>query len=119
MKFKISDPLVGFCAGGIIAFLVYQAVPSHWNMFAGMILGGVMGMILKFVFMIGLIPFFGAFETMIPLSIIGMTVGMTGGMAAAYGDLPLSCTTAAGAMIGLLIAVMIQISNRRYQKIHE
>lgn len=111
-RFKIFDPIIGALAGGCIAFAVSQLVPAHWNLFAGMIVGSVAGMTLKFVLMIPLIPFFGAFQVMIPLSIIGMLTGMLGGMAAAMGSVPDSWITAGGATLGLAVSALVLLSDK-------
>jgi predicted ATP-dependent Lon-type protease len=116
MNFKIIDPLVGFCSGAIIAFAVSQVIPEGWNMILAMAVGGSVGMLLKFIFLLLLAPFFGAFEVMIPLSIIAMSVGMLSGMAAAQGSATAECISATGGIIGLAISTAIYFSNNRLTK---
>lgn len=70
-------------------------------------------MVLKFVLLLLLAPFFGAFEVMIPLSIIAMSVGMISGMAAAEGSIPDECIFVTGGMIGLAVSIAIYISNKK------
>lgn len=113
MNFKIIDPLVGFCSGAIIAFAVCQIIPEGWNMVLAMALGGSIGMLLKFALLLLLAPFFGAFEVMIPLSIIAMSVGMLSGMAAAQGGATAECISAVGGIIGLAISTAIYFSNNK------
>jgi hypothetical protein len=113
MNFKVIDGLIGTLSGAIIAVAVSQIIPAHWNMFLGMAVGGAIGMILKFLLMICLIPFFGAFEVMIPLSIIAMMVGMLSGMATAHGSVPGWCITATGGVLGFTVAVYIYFSNKK------
>jgi hypothetical protein len=113
MNFKIIDPLVGFCSGAIIAFAVSQIIPEGWNMFLAMVVGGGVGMFLKFIFLLLLAPFFGAFEVMIPLSLIAMSVGMLSGMAAAQGGFSGACILAAGGIIGLAVSTVIYYSNKK------
>ncbi len=113
MNFKIIDYTIGTVSGIIIAFTVLQIIPGHWNMLLGMLAGSVIGMALKFVLLIGLAPFFGAFEVMIPVSLIAMIVGMVSGMAATAGPIPAGCVYAAGGAIGFAIAGMVLRSNRK------
>jgi hypothetical protein len=116
MNFKIIDPLVGFCSGAIIAFAVSQIIPAGWNMVLAMAFGGGVGMILKFIFLLLLAPFFGAFEVMIPLSIIAMSVGMLSGMATAQGGVPTECISVIGGVIGFAISTAIYFSNNKLAK---
>lgn len=113
MNFKKIDSLIGTCSGAIIAFAVTQIVPTHGNMFLAMTVGGGIGMVLKFILLILLAPFFGAFEVMIPLSIIAMSVGMLSGMAASQGSVPDGYISAAGGIMGLAVSSAIYFSNQR------
>ncbi|MCH8313631.1 MAG: hypothetical protein IID17_11670 [Nitrospinae bacterium] len=113
MNFKIIDPLTGICSGAIIAFAVSQIIPTDWNMFLAMAVGGGIGMVLKFVLLLLLAPFFGAFEVMIPLSIIAMSVGMLSGMASAQGSVPDGCISVTGGIIGLAVSAAIYFSNKK------
>jgi len=107
MNFKIIDPLVGFCSGAIIAFAVSQIIPTGWNMLLAMAVGGSIGMVFKFVFLLLLAPFFGAFEVMIP------SVGMLAGMASAQGGIPTECISVTGGVIGLTVSTIIYFSNKK------
>jgi len=113
MNFKVIDLLIGAFSGILIAFAVCRIVPAHWNMLAGMIAGGIVGMSLKFALLILLAPFFGAFEVMIPLSLIAMVVGMSGGMAAAHGSVAHGWIVGAGGVTGFIVAVVIYQSNKK------
>ncbi len=112
MNFKIIDPLIGAGSGAIIAFTVSQIIPANWNMFLAMAAGGGIGMILKFVFLLLLAPFFGAFEVMIPLSIIAMSVGMLSGMASTNGSVTDGCISVTGGLVGLAVSVVVYFSNK-------
>jgi len=116
MNFKVIDLLIGTSSGAIIAFAVSQIIPAHWNMFLAMAVGGVIGMILKFMLLIILAPFFGAFEVMIPVGIIAMLVGMMSGMAATQASATEGCITATGAVLGFTVAVCIYFSNKKLQR---
>jgi hypothetical protein len=113
MNFKIIDSLIGVCSGAIIAFAVSQIISTDWNMFLAMAVGGGVGMVLKFILLILLAPFFGAFEVMIPLSIIAMSVGMLSGMMAAQGSFSTEFTSITGAILGLAVSVAIYFSNKK------
>lgn len=118
MNFKFIDLLIGTCSGVIIAFTVSQIIPGHWNMFLGMVAGGAIGMVLKFLLLILLAPFFGAFEVMIPVGIIAMLVGMMSGMAATQSRFTNGCIVAMGGILGFTVAVCIYLSNNKLQRAH-
>ena len=113
MNFKVIDLLIVTCSGAIIAFAVSQIIPAHWNMFLAMAVGGVIGMVLKFMLLILLAPFFGAFEVMIPVSLIAMMVGMLSGISAAQGSVPVECIVAVGGVLGFTVALLIYFSNKK------
>lgn len=113
MNFKTIDYSIGILSGIFIAFMVKRIVPEHWSMIAGMILGHVCGMILHLVLGLLLLPFFGSFEVMVPLSVIGMLVGMTGGMAATHPEIPGSWIVAAGGMMGCAVTAFVRHSNKK------
>ncbi len=112
MNFKLIDLTIGTLSGFIIACTVVQIIPGHWNMFAGMLAGGGIGMAFKFFLLLLLAPFFGAFEVMIPLSLIAMAVGMGAGMAATAA-LSGTAVCAAGGVIGLCVAALVLRSNEK------
>ncbi len=113
MNFKVIDSLIGICSGVIIAFTVSQIIPIGWNMFLAMAVGGAIGMVLKFILLLLLAPFFGAFEVMIPLSLIAMSVGMLSGMSTTLGSIPVACIVATGGVLGFTVAVCIYFSNKK------
>ena len=61
-----------------------------------------------------LMPFFGAFEVMIPLHIIGMLTGMMVGMALTLGSTPTFCLTTLGGLTGITVAIIIYFSNKKH-----
>jgi len=76
MNLKIADFFVGTFPGALVAGVISYVSPP----FMPMLLGRLIGMLLVIKLKIALMPLFGAFKVMIPLSIIGMTVGMGAGM---------------------------------------
>ncbi len=58
-------------------------------------------------------PFFGAFEVMIPMGIIGMGVGMATGMLSHLPDLSANLVIAGGGLMGFLVSTVIYFSNKR------
>jgi len=112
MHYKIIDPIIATLSGGMVAFAAARAVPEDFGLLPGMLAGGFCGMVLQFVLTFLLMPFLGAFEVMIPLSLIGMAVGMMGGMTAAWGGIPVFGITWAGAVSGLFISAIIHYCNR-------
>lgn len=112
MNYKLIDTLTGIFSGACIAFFTCQLVPHDWNMLSGMLLGMAIGMVLHLVLMFLLVPFFGAFEVMVPLHIIGMIVGMAGGMATTM-NISTYWITWAGGVTGWIVAVGIQYSNKK------
>lgn len=77
-----------------------------------MIVGGFIGMSLMLVLMLILMPFFGAFEVMIPLHINGMLVGMSAGMLSTLPSMLLYEITLGGAVIGFFVSIYIYFSNK-------
>jgi len=78
-----------------------------------MLLGGLIGMVLVLPLKFLLMPFFGAFEVVIPLGIIGMGVGMTAGMLSAIPNISGYTVIAWGDLAGLMVALIIYFSNQR------
>ena len=111
MNLKVADFFIGTFAGGTVAMVVHLTLSSQSNMLLTMVLGGLIGMALLLPLKILLMPFFGAFEVMIPLGIIGMGVGMTAGM---LSTLPNISGYAGGDLAGFIIAGIIYFSNQRY-----
>jgi len=114
MNFKVIDPLIGAGSGAAIATLVYFILPGDWNMIPCMIAGGLSGMGIAFFLTLLLMPFFGAFEVMIPLHIIGMITGMMVGMALTLGSTPTFCLTTLGGLTGITVAIIIYFSNKKH-----
>ncbi len=109
MNLKIADFFVGAFSGALVATVVSYISPP----FMPMLLGGLIGMLLVIPMKIALMPLFGAFEVMIPLAIIGMTVGMGAGMLS-FASVSSNIVIASGALTGLLVATIIYFSNKRY-----
>lgn len=112
MNYKIIDPLIGFFSGAIVASTAAWLASPDWDMFPAMLAGGVCGMILQLFLTLLLMPFFGAFEVMIPLAIIGMLAGMGGGMAATLADVSRLFITATGGALGLAVTAWVCYSHR-------
>ena len=109
MGLKIADFFVGAFSGALVAAAVsYFPLP-----FMPMLLGGLIGMLLVIPLKILLMPIFGAFEVMIPLTIIGMTVGMGAGMLS-FASVSSNIVIAFGALTGLIVATIVFFSNKRY-----
>jgi len=112
MILKIADFFIGTFSGATIAFCIRMIVPPDLNMFLGMLLGGLTGMVMILVMMLLLMPFFGAFEVMIPLHANGMMVGMTAGMLSTLPLVTSNDLTILGALIGFLVSLYIYFSNK-------
>jgi hypothetical protein len=113
MNLKIADFFIGTFSGGTVALLVYVLISSFTNMFLAMVLGGLIGMMLVLPLKFLLMPFFGAFEVVIPLGIIGMSVGMTAGMLSTHPDISGYAIIAWGDIAGLLVSWLIYFHNKR------
>ena len=107
MNLKIADFFIGTFSGALVAAVVSFISPPIMPMLTG----GAIGMVLTMPLTIVLMPFFGAFEVMIPLGIIGMTVGMIAGILSIA--ISSNIIIAAGGLIGLIIATIIFFSNKR------
>ena len=119
MNLKIADFFIGTFAGGLVALVVYLVLSTQPNMLIAMVLGGLIGMMLVLPLKILLMPFFGAFEVIIPLGIIGMGVGMTAGMLSAIPSISGYAVITWGDIAGFLVSTIIYFSNKRrneYQK---
>jgi len=108
MNLKIADFFVGAFSGALVAATVSFFSPP----FMPMLLGGLIGMLLVIPLKIAFMPLFGAFEVMIPLGIIGMTVGMGAGMLSLI--VSSNIVIAFGTVTGLIVATIIHFSNKRY-----
>ena len=109
MIFKAADFFVGAFSGAFVALAVSYISPPFMPMF----LGGLIGMLLVIPLKVTLMPLFGAFEVMIPLAIIGMTVGMGAGMMSFF-NVAINIVIVSGALTGLFVATIIHYSNKRY-----
>ena len=119
MNLKIADFFIGTFSGGLVALVVFLLLSSPSNMLLAMVLGGLIGMMLALQLKILLMPFFGAFEIIIPLGIIGMGVGMTAGMLSAIPSISGYAVITWGDIAGFLVSTIIYFSNKRrneYQK---
>ena len=119
MHLKIADFFIGTFSGGLVALVVFLLLSSPSNMLLAMVLGGLIGMMLVLPLKILLMPFFGAFEVIIPLGIIGMGVGMTAGMLSAIPSISGYAVITWGDIAGFLVSTIIYFSNKRrneYQK---
>ncbi len=65
------------------------------------------------VLMILLMPFFGAFEVMIPLHINGMLIGMSAGMLSTLPSLSFNDIILGGGTMGFFVSLIIYLSNKR------
>ena len=119
MNLKIADFFIGTFSGCLVALVVFLLLSSPSNMLLAMVLGGLIGMMLVLPLKILLMPFFGAFEVIIPLGIIGMGVGMTAGMLSAIPSISGYAVITWGDIAGFLVSTIIYFSNKRrneYQK---
>ena len=112
MILKTADFFIGTLSGAAMAFCIDLIIPAELNMFLGMLLGGLTGMVMMIVMMLLLMPFFGAFEVMIPLHANGMIVGMTSGMLSNLPFVTSNHLTILGALIGFLVSLSIYFSNK-------
>jgi hypothetical protein len=62
-------------------------------------------------------PFFGGFEVVIPLGIIGMGVGMTTGMLSTLPAISTFAIIVWGDFIGFIVSGIIYFSNKRLTEI--
>ena len=106
MILKIADFFIGTFSGALIAKVVSYISPP----FMPMLTGGLIGMALALTLKVLLMPVFGAFEVMIPLGIIGMTVGM--GTSILSNIIDCNFVIASGALTGFIIATGIHFSNK-------
>ena len=114
MRYRCIDRSIGLFSGGAVAYGVTQVVPPDWSMFPGMLAGGLSGMLIQIFLLLLFMPLFGAFEVMIPVSIICMAVGMLSGMAVTHPVLSAAHIISAAGFIGFGIAYIIGHSNQKH-----
>ncbi|MBW1895305.1 MAG: hypothetical protein JRF40_00810 [Deltaproteobacteria bacterium] len=113
MYFKISDFLIPTLIGGLAGLFTFWIVNPEWNMFFGMGMGMVWGMVLQVPVILFLMPLFGAFEVMVPAMISGMASGMFCGMLAVMYSFTLSTAFIIGCGMGVLVWLWIGVKNRQ------
>ena len=106
MILKVADFFIGTFSGALIAKVVSYISPT----FMPMLTGGLIGMTLALILKIALMPVFGAFEVMIPVSITGMIVGMSSGMLSNI--VASNIVIIFGALTGFIVATIIHFSNK-------
>ena len=111
MILKIADFFIGTFSGAAMASFIYVVIEPGLNMFLAMVLGAMIGMGMMLVMMLLLMPFFGAFEVMIPLHLNAMFVGMSSGMISTLPSVTLNQLAMGGAIVGLIVALFIYFSN--------
>ncbi len=114
MKYKFIDPTVQTLSGTITAVTSATIVPNSWNMFLGMILGDIIGMLFMIVLMIPLTVVFGGFEIMIPLFLVTMSCGMIGGMLGTAEHISLNQVAFTGALVSLIIFTYVAWSDHKF-----
>jgi hypothetical protein len=103
MKYRFIDPFIQIISG-ILTTIASSALTSEsWNMIYAMLAGGILGMFFMIILMIPLTALFGGFEIMIPLSMVTMACGMSGGMMGTLSNV----TTTYAALIGAIIAFVV------------
>ena len=112
MILKTADFFIGTLSGAAMAFCIDLIILAELNMFLGILLDGLTGMVMMLVMMLLLMPFFGAFEVMIPLHANGMVVGMTSGMLSTLPFITSNHLITLGALIGFLVSLSIYYSNK-------
>lgn len=99
LYFVLGDLFVNAIAGVAAALSAHALVAPSWHplvtMPLGMCVGAVSASVVAFLFM----PFFGAFEVMLPAMLTGMVAGMTGSM--------LGAPVLSGASIGLAVVAWV------------
>jgi len=99
LYFVLGDLLVNATAGVAAALCADALLPSSWHPLAamplGMLVGAVSASLVAFLFM----PFFGAFEVMLPAMLTGMVAGMAAPM--------LESPALSGASVGLAVVAWV------------
>lgn len=97
--FIAGDLLVNATAGVAAAVSAHALVPSSWHPLAAMPLGMCVGAISSSVVALLFMPFFGAFEVMLPAMLTGMIAGMIASM--------LGAPASTGALVGLAVVAWV------------
>ncbi len=110
LAFAIGDYLAGALVGLLTAGAVHLLIPPTMDTVLAMLLGTALGTVVHLVVGLILVPFLGAFHTMIP----GSLIGMYGGMLFAMRDTmqhPTSLGHAAemGIVFGIVVVAAVQL----------
>lgn len=109
--FVLGDLTANLFAGAAAAVAVRAVVGGSWNVLLAMIVGvliaSVVGLVVSFAF----IPFFGAFEVMLPAMLGGMVVGMSVPMVQTWRLIELDDAAGIGAIVGVVALAGTYIFN--------
>ena len=78
--FIVGDVLVNVAAGVVAALAARVLVGPSWNVLLAMPAGSIVGMLTSLPVALLFMPFFGAFEVMLPAMLTGMIAGMLAAM---------------------------------------
>jgi len=106
---RVLDYLVVAAAAGVTALLAGYLVPSGWPAAAGMFAGMLLGMPVLLILVLALSWIVNAFETLMPGMPAVMIAGMYGGMTAVNGNPNPTSLFTAGICVGLLVQAVFHV----------
>jgi len=114
MWFTIGDYAAGIVIGILTTLAVRLFVGPGMDMVLAMVLGMAVGMVVHIVVSFMLAPLLGAFETMMPGSLIGMYGGMLFGMrdSMAHSWSETETAVVVGAAFGVIVVAGVKIYNK-------
>lgn len=106
---RILDYLVVSTAAAITALLAGYLIPSGWPTAAGMFAGMMLGVPVLLILVMGLSAIINAFESLMPGMPAVMITGMYGGMMAVGGNVNFTTLLTVGIGTGLLIQGILHV----------
>lgn len=109
LYFIAGDLLTNALAGAAAALAARGTISDVWNPVVAMPAGMLLGMFASLPVILVLMPFFGAFEVMLPAMLTGMIAGMVVGMLEAMDPLTIPKAALSGGGIGALVVVLVYV----------
>lgn len=109
--FVVGDLIANSALGALVGACCSLAIPETWPSVGAMLAGMLLGMLITIPFQVGSSLLLGAFETMLPMMLTGMSSGMLVAMMASQSPVPWRDGLTIGALTGLAVLVFTYIMN--------
>lgn len=109
--FVVGDLLANSGLGALVGVCCALVIPQNWSSFVAMMAGMFLGMLIAIPVQLASSLLLGAFETMLPMMLSGMSSGMLVAMMASQGLVPWRDGLATGALAGLAVVAFTYVMN--------